>query len=66
VGTEQFEAEATIPGEPERTRLYDQMAAVMPGFAEYQRHTTRQIPVVVLTLVPAEAGANGGDGAPGE
>jgi hypothetical protein len=24
------------------------MAAKMPGFAEYQRNTTRQIPVVVL------------------
>ncbi len=66
VGAAHFEAEATIPGEPERTRLYDQMAAVMPGFAEYQCHTTRQIPVVVLTPAPPAAGANGGDGAPGE
>jgi len=48
VGTETFQARASIPGEPERTRLYDQMAAKMPGFAEYQRNTTRQIPVVVL------------------
>jgi deazaflavin-dependent oxidoreductase (nitroreductase family) len=49
VGTEQFQARATIPTEPERTRLYDQMATTMPGFAEYQRKTTRIIPVVVLT-----------------
>jgi hypothetical protein len=27
------------------------MAAQMPGFAEYQRNTTRQIPVIVLTRV---------------
>ena len=49
VGTEKFEAEAMIASEPERTRLYDQMSAVMPGFAEYQKKTTRIIPVIVLT-----------------
>ncbi len=51
VGTEQFQAQATIPPEPERTRLYDQMAALRPNFAEYQRKTTRRIPVVVLTRI---------------
>ncbi len=35
VGTEQFAARATIPSESERTRFYDQMAQVMPDFAEY-------------------------------
>jgi len=50
-GTEKFQAKATIAEEPERTRLYDQMSAVMPGFAEYQKKTTRVIPVVVLTRV---------------
>jgi deazaflavin-dependent oxidoreductase (nitroreductase family) len=49
VGTETFQAEATVSAEPERSRLYDQMAAKMPNFAEYQRNTTRQIPLVVLT-----------------
>jgi deazaflavin-dependent oxidoreductase (nitroreductase family) len=66
VGTEQFEAEATIPEEPERTRLYDQMAAVMPGFAEYQRNTTRRIPVVVLTPVPTEDAAGDARATTGE
>lgn len=47
-GTETFPASASIPEGEERTRLYDQMAAQMPNFAEYQRNTTRQIPVVVL------------------
>jgi len=51
VGTEKFQAKATIVEEPERTRLYDQMAAVMPGFAEYRQKTTRVIPVIVLTPV---------------
>jgi deazaflavin-dependent oxidoreductase (nitroreductase family) len=51
VGTEQFQARARISAEPERTRLYDRMAAVMPGFAEYQRKTTRIIPVIVLSRI---------------
>jgi len=51
VDTEQFEAEATIPAEPERTRLYNQMAEIMPGFADYQRKTTRNIPVIVLSRI---------------
>ena len=49
IGTEHFPVHATVPDEPERTRLFDQMATTMPGFAEYQRNTTRTIPVVVLT-----------------
>lgn len=48
VGTEHFPARAEVPAEPARTRLYDAMAAKMPNFAEYQRNTTRTIPVVVL------------------
>ena len=48
VGTETIPAVASIPDDPERQRLYDQMSAQMPNFAEYQRNTTRKIPVVVL------------------
>jgi len=51
VGTEQFQARATIAAEPDRTRLYDQMATAMPNYAEYQRNTTRIIPVIVLTRI---------------
>ena len=51
VGTEQFQAHATIAAEPERTRLFDQMATAMPGFAEYQRNITRILPVIVLTRI---------------
>ncbi len=51
VGTETFQARASVPDEPERTRLYDQQAAVMPNFAEYQRNTERRIPVVVLERI---------------
>jgi deazaflavin-dependent oxidoreductase (nitroreductase family) len=48
VGTETFPARATIPTGAERQRLFDQMAAQMPNFAEYQRNTTRKLPVIVL------------------
>ncbi len=50
-GTETFQARASVVDEPERTRLYDQHAALMPGFAEYPKKTTRQIPVVILTRI---------------
>jgi deazaflavin-dependent oxidoreductase (nitroreductase family) len=51
VGTEKFQAYASVAEEPERTRLYNQMVEVMPGFDDYRRKTTRVIPVVVLMPV---------------
>ncbi len=35
----------------ERTRLWSQVTGVHQNFADYQKRTTRQIPVVVLTPV---------------
>jgi deazaflavin-dependent oxidoreductase (nitroreductase family) len=49
VGTDQFQARATVAKEPERTRLYNKMVEMMPGFDDYRRKTTREIPVIVLT-----------------
>ena len=49
VGTETFRVHATVTEEPERTRLYDKMVEMMPGFDEYRHKTTRKIPVIVLT-----------------
>jgi deazaflavin-dependent oxidoreductase (nitroreductase family) len=46
-----FQARATVVEGEERKRLYDAQAALMPGFAEYQEKTTRQIPVVVLERI---------------
>jgi len=51
VGGEQFPAQAVIAEGAERDRLFNQMAAAMPGFAAYQRNTDRKIPVVILTRV---------------
>ena len=48
VGTETFPARAAIPTGAERQRLFDRVAAQMSNFAEDQRNTTRQIPVVLL------------------
>ncbi len=53
VGPEKFRAKAIAhPSGPERRRLFDQMAGVLPGFKEYEEKTTRQIPVVLLERLP--------------
>ena len=51
LGHEQFQAQATIAEGAERDRLFNQMAEIRPGFAEYQRNTDRQLPVIVLERV---------------
>lgn len=45
---ETFTNNALIPTGEERQRIYDQHAAEMPRFAEYQAMTSREIPVVVI------------------
>lgn len=49
VGDEQFPVQATVTEEPERTQLYDKVAAQYPNFDEYRQKTTRTIPVITLT-----------------
>jgi deazaflavin-dependent oxidoreductase (nitroreductase family) len=49
VGSERFQAKATVATGEERQRLYNRQAEQIPAFAEYQKKTTRQIPVIVLT-----------------
>ncbi len=51
VGSERFKAKAEVPEGAERDRLFNQQAAAMPNFAEYQQKTTRRIPAVVLKRV---------------
>ena len=49
VGSERFQVHArVVADEAERRRLYDKMVEVAPGFADYERKTTRKIPVIVL------------------
>ncbi len=46
---ETFTTNVVITEGEERQRLFDQQAARMPNFAEYQAKTSRQIPVVVIS-----------------
>ena len=45
---ESIPVRARVAEGEEHDRLYDEQARMMPAFAEYQRKTTRKIPVVVL------------------
>ena len=51
VKDEVFKARASTAEGAERERLFNQMVAKMPGFGDYQRNTTRQIPVIVLARI---------------
>ncbi len=51
IGTEKYQARASIVDEPDRTRLYQKMEAAMPVFTEYQSKTSRVIPVVALERI---------------
>ena len=51
VGTETLPVQAKVAEEPERSRLYNKMVEMMPGFDDYRRRTTRVIPVIELTPV---------------
>jgi deazaflavin-dependent oxidoreductase (nitroreductase family) len=48
IGTEQFKAHATVPERQERDRIFADVARQAPGFGEYQKNSSRIIPVVVL------------------
>ncbi len=51
VGPERFQARASVVEGSERNRLFDAHVTIMPNFAEYQRRTTRVIPVVILDRI---------------
>ncbi|MBA2679525.1 MAG: nitroreductase family deazaflavin-dependent oxidoreductase [Ktedonobacteraceae bacterium] len=51
VGTERFKAHATIPERQERDRLFANFVEQEPGFGEYQKNTSRILPVVILKRV---------------
>jgi deazaflavin-dependent oxidoreductase (nitroreductase family) len=48
MGTESFEVRASEAEGEERDRLYAERVAIAPGFGEYERQTTRKIPVMIL------------------
>ena len=51
LGPEKFRARAHVADDAERRRLYDRHAERMPAFADYEKKTTRKIPVVVLERI---------------
>jgi deazaflavin-dependent oxidoreductase (nitroreductase family) len=48
LSTDKFEGRARVAEGEERDRLYRAQAELMPNFADYEKATTRKIPVVVL------------------
>ena len=48
VGTETIPAKATVVKGAERNRLYAAQAKLHPNFAEYEKRTSRSIPVIAL------------------
>jgi deazaflavin-dependent oxidoreductase (nitroreductase family) len=48
VGPETYKATATVLTGEERDRLYQRQVEAMPQFGEYQKNTSRVIPVVAL------------------
>ena len=51
VGNETYDAIATPVTGEERDRIYARWAQMYPQYGEYQRNTTRTIPVIVMTSV---------------
>ncbi len=51
IGTEKFKAKAREAKGEERERLFNAQAKMMPQFNEYQKKTSRKIPVIVLERV---------------
>jgi deazaflavin-dependent oxidoreductase (nitroreductase family) len=45
---DKFKARAVILPEPERSQVWARVVAAMPGFGDYQKKTTRVIPIVQL------------------
>ena len=51
IGTETFDVVARVAADEERERIWEKQKRDMPGFADYERNTPREIPVVVLERV---------------
>ena len=48
IGTDRVRVRARVADGDERTRIWEKQKADYPGFADYERKTTRTIPVVIL------------------
>ncbi len=63
LGTEVFDATAVPAEGDQRERLFEAVVRSAPGYGDYQRHTARLLPVVVLEHPGAGAGVGAGVGA---
>jgi deazaflavin-dependent oxidoreductase (nitroreductase family) len=52
IGTDTVELVARVAAGDERERIWSAQKVAYPNFADYERKTTRQIPVVVLEAAP--------------
>jgi deazaflavin-dependent oxidoreductase (nitroreductase family) len=48
VGIEKYPVKATVLTGEERDRFFERQKSVMPAFGEYEKRTTRTIPVIAL------------------
>ena len=48
IGTDTFDVVARVAEGEERSKIWEQQKADMPGFADYEKATTREIPVIIL------------------
>ena len=48
IGTETVKLRARVAEGAERDQIWEPHKAANPGFADYEKQTTRQIPVVIL------------------
>lgn len=52
LGPDKFQARAIVAEGAERDRLYAELVDTYPAFGDYQRRTSRRIPVVLLERLP--------------
>jgi len=57
IGTKTSPAKARVARGDERDGIWERQKQLMPGFADYERKTSRQIPVVILELAEASTSA---------
>lgn len=48
VNDQRIEVRAEIAGEAQRDQLWTRLVALAPGYADYQKKTSRKIPLVIL------------------
>jgi deazaflavin-dependent oxidoreductase (nitroreductase family) len=57
IGTKTYPARARVARGGEHDRIWERQKRLMPGFADYERKTSRTIPVIVLELAEPSTSA---------